>query len=51
MTVSTPKVSTSGIHASSLETHMLPDNFDPFFAAWGIKRRDFTQPQPQKVTQ
>lgn len=50
MTVSTTKVSTRGIH-SALETHMLPDNFDPFFAAWGIKRRDFTQPQPQKVTQ
>lgn len=33
-----------------LETRMLPDNFDPVFTAWGIKRRDFTQPQPAKVT-
>lgn len=33
--VSTPKVSTVGIHASSLETRMLPDNFDPFFRRVG----------------
>lgn len=30
---------------------MLPDTFDPLFAALGIRRRDWTQPQPSKVTQ
>lgn len=26
---------------------MLPDNFDPYFAVMGVKRRDWTA-QPQK---
>lgn len=29
---------------------MLPDDFDPLFAALGIRRRVWTQPQPQKVS-
>jgi hypothetical protein len=31
---------------------MLPADFDPLFAALGIRRRNWTpQPQPQKATQ
>lgn len=29
---------------------MLPANFDPYFAVMGVKRRDWTLPQPSKVT-
>ncbi|SAL20447.1 hypothetical protein AWB70_01042 [Caballeronia cordobensis] len=28
----------------------LPDNFDPLYAALGIRRGNWSLPQPQKVT-
>lgn len=31
---------------------MLPDNFDPYFAVTGVRKRDWTaQPQPTKTPQ
>ncbi len=31
--------------------NLLPDNFDPYFAVMGVKRRDWSAPvQPSKVT-
>lgn len=29
---------------------MIPADFDWFYAVTGIKRRDFTKPQPSQVT-